>query len=907
MNKKFEKFLLTFVTIIITLTSIFPNFVLANVFTDYSEEELVDIYGDTNKVEIIKTKLAELIGYKIEKKIPLIIKENRITYSSNTELQESESISDIEKYLTNLFNYYCISKEGKNEAYGDSNDDRTNWDYSDLKSRNMAKELFNYMYDNCNSYRQDDDLDDYFNSLLYTYLTRKKQNEIITNVKDEYFPEKIEFNFDTFEAELSAWLDKELAKYSDDKDKAAYLLAFVREWFYRIKNRFDLSGTILDLNVPEDYACTDEEIKKIKLDKTSLEDFINKSVAKLEELNPGKVTTIVKFFYYDLFLHTMNVVLEKYPEEIDHETVEEEEIEELYEIPETEGDDTLDPISAEDAVWNMFSVTIDGIAGVLLWPARVLFIIVPGAVIQLVESLLAYVGSEKEFVWLSLNDIFFNNIPLIDIDIFNFHQAAGSAMSSGNVLLKIRENVSGWYYAIRNLCLALSFAVLVYIGIRMAISSIADDRAKYKKMLKDWVVSIALIFILHYFMIIIVTLNNGLINILNETRIKEETKLGVELYLEQDQHAQDIQDRVLHEALLEPRFSKGMGYSIVYLLLTAMTLLFLIVYIKRMIILCFLAIIAPLITVTYSMDKAGDGKAQAFGKWMSEFTFNILIQPFHCIIYMVFLQNIMYVITNTSGFLQIGKIVVAITILGFIYKAEDIIKSIFGFKTTSLSSAAVLGAAMIAKAQSAAKKVKGVKNAGQVAKGIKGVKTPNSLPSTAQKPSGPNAGPNTTASKTGSTAGAGTNKAAELAKKTVKGYWNVNKKSGKYIANHLLGSAVAYGMTGDAATAYSANQLVKSGKNRIDNARLKSAVRERKELTRDAYQDYSEHKGLNNKDDRLKEAKRLSEADINTLSDPAERNFAEWLQAEAEVHKTMGSKDPMKDVLKNLADYENGD
>ncbi len=41
-----------------------------------------------------------------------------------------------------------------------------------------------------------------------------------------------------------------------------------------------------------------------------------------------------------------------------------------------------------------------------------------------------------------------------------------------------------------------------------------------------------------------------------------------------------------------------------------------------------LIIIAPLITITYSMDKMKDGQAQALNTWMREFMFNVLIQPF---------------------------------------------------------------------------------------------------------------------------------------------------------------------------------------------------------------------------------------------------------------------------------------
>ena len=49
----------------------------------------------------------------------------------------------------------------------------------------------------------------------------------------------------------------------------------------------------------------------------------------------------------------------------------------------------------------------------------------------------------------------------------------------------------------------------------MAISTIASDRAMYKKMLVDWCASMALLFLLHYIMIFTIAVNNAIINALS--------------------------------------------------------------------------------------------------------------------------------------------------------------------------------------------------------------------------------------------------------------------------------------------------------------------------------------------------------------------------------------------------------
>jgi hypothetical protein len=78
-------------------------------------------------------------------------------------------------------------------------------------------------------------------------------------------------------------------------------------------------------------------------------------------------------------------------------------------------------------------------------------------------------------------------------------------------------------------------------------------------------------------------------------------------------------------------------WSIMYwvLLFTQLKLFWL--YMKRVLMTGFLIVISPLITITYALDKVGDVKAQSFFVWFKEFTVNVLIQPLHALIYMVFI------------------------------------------------------------------------------------------------------------------------------------------------------------------------------------------------------------------------------------------------------------------------------
>ena len=151
-------------------------------------------------------------------------------------------------------------------------------------------------------------------------------------------------------------------------------------------------------------------------------------------------------------------------------------------------------------------------------------------------------------------------------------------------------------------------------------------------------------------------------------------------------------------------------------------------YFNRMLKLAFLIIISPLITLTYSIDKMGDGKAQALNTWLKEYVFSILIQPFHCIIYMVFVGAASQILENSeeTGLEAIAAGIIAILCINFIREGEKIVRKIFAFaddnEHTSLAAGMAVAAVAASKGKSIGKTtrkaVTGVKDAGIRAKNL---------------------------------------------------------------------------------------------------------------------------------------------------------------------------------------------
>ena len=108
---------------------------------------------------------------------------------------------------------------------------------------------------------------------------------------------------------------------------------------------------------------------------------------------------------------------------------------------------------------------------------------------------------------------------------------------------------------------------------------------------------------------------------------------------------------------------------IVYCMLVYYQFKFFFMYLKRMLTVGFLVVISPLITITYSIDKAGDNQAQAFGKWMKEFLVNIFIQPLHALLFLIFMYSI-YGIMERAPLL-------AIVFLASLSRGEQLVRAIF--------------------------------------------------------------------------------------------------------------------------------------------------------------------------------------------------------------------------------------
>lgn len=262
--------------------------------------------------------------------------------------------------------------------------------------------------------------------------------------------------------------------------------------------------------------------------------------------------------------------------------------------------------------------------------------------------------------------------------------------SANNSALELKNTIAKWYYALRNLSIVVLMVILVYIGIRMLTSSLAADKAKYKQMMLDWLVAMCLVFIMQYIMVFLTNFTESLVDLLsnvadsnlhvievrdaNSKLVEKMKEAGMEEYIT---NGNDIRlpTNLMGKARMLAQEHDGtstyIGYAICFLVLVIYTVIFMLTYAKRLLYTMFLTIISPLIAISYPIDKIGDNKSQAFDMWLKEYVFNLIIQPFHLLLYVVFISTAF----NLAG----NNIIYSLVAIGFMMPAEKFLRTMFGF------------------------------------------------------------------------------------------------------------------------------------------------------------------------------------------------------------------------------------
>lgn len=299
----------------------------------------------------------------------------------------------------------------------------------------------------------------------------------------------------------------------------------------------------------------------------------------------------------------------------------------------------------------------------------------------------------------TVENIVYNKIPILDINFFNFESAGGAVVDEDGIIYIIKENVAMWYYIFRIMAIVAMLAVLIYLGIKMAITTVAEKKAVYKQMMISWLAGFILVFTINYIMYGIIYLNESLISWIIP---KYEDGTEISLY------------ESVRSKAYELKATTGFAGMIMYMVLVYFAIRFLLVYFKRYLTVTILALISPFVAVVYAIKrvKSNGGSAQIFSNWFRDFLYTVILQSIHALIYTVFVSTALE-LTETS----VSGIVIAFFFLNIMLKVDPIVRKIFGLQGKNGAKLAVepIGTqlAVLSGLKKAAKKsntVKQVKN-----------------------------------------------------------------------------------------------------------------------------------------------------------------------------------------------------
>lgn len=240
---------------------------------------------------------------------------------------------------------------------------------------------------------------------------------------------------------------------------------------------------------------------------------------------------------------------------------------------------------------------------------------------------------------LFISSIVYGDIDAFDVNIFNDTTLRYGSTNRDDAVLNstVGATIAKYYGFCRSLAIAASLVILLYVGIRIVVSTAAGDLTKYKSLLKDWLLSLALVLMMHYIMSLVLFTSDSLTVMFKNIGGVAGGGGGTSF---------DFYEHI--NTQISTNAGNALMYSIIKIVFLAMTFAFILIYAKRTIMIAFLTIVAPLVGISYTIDKIKDGQSQILDKWTKEYIYTALIMPLDALLFTI-VSSILMDLLNTGG------------------------------------------------------------------------------------------------------------------------------------------------------------------------------------------------------------------------------------------------------------------
>jgi hypothetical protein len=245
---------------------------------------------------------------------------------------------------------------------------------------------------------------------------------------------------------------------------------------------------------------------------------------------------------------------------------------------------------------------------------------------------------------ITIDSILFNEEPLVDVNFFDDSEAVQEIKEKNPkaFIIQLRNGVRMWYYIIRNIAIMVMVVILMYVAIRMLLNiytSSAENKARYKEMMIAWVKALSTLVVMHIIIYTVIAFNTDIINTIKDVAHIDDPRL------------QNL-NIILLERALDIRLSISFPATILYVLVTYLTVQYFFLYLKRFILVLILIISGPFIILKTAYESTGKSVSKAYSKWLYDLMINVMEQSLHALFYALFVKNLFEgAMTNLIGFL----------------------------------------------------------------------------------------------------------------------------------------------------------------------------------------------------------------------------------------------------------------
>lgn len=359
------------------------------------------------------------------------------------------------------------------------------------------------------------------------------------------------------------------------------------------------------------------------------------------------------------------------------------------------------PSNFQKWINDFFSKILDQSVGVLGKPFAALVNLVNIILFIVLYSVFVASGISDGLKFPFPDQVIFNGLPMLDPNFINPNGDSGSMV---NIMKDIVQN---FYYSFFALAGTVFVLAAVVIGIKLAFSALASEKARYKEAIKNWIMGLGMLFLMHFVLAGMFAINEQIC--ISASKICKNVTFGINplelipwagsfikgmingvgsifgndnVTENFDMHVQGYGGLILKFAV-KGILQNDLIYSIGLAIMLGQTFTLIIMYIKRVFYCIILGMIAPLIVAMDTIQKVVTGKDSGVLKnWFQNMVAIIFNQSFQAIF--------LCVTTILLGEIAKGKnrdiVVGLVSVIGLnaIMKFDKLFKELLGIKDSKV-------------------------------------------------------------------------------------------------------------------------------------------------------------------------------------------------------------------------------